>query len=217
MAPASGDTLSVMVASAAAAEAAWLQGDVEQIGPLTDDAWTLALSVDAKAHVGSLAWWRMLGGAVGGHGALADPFAAMLGGSWKEAAQDWSRRGSPVWAAYAQMLDPDIAAAESAVRALNSLGADAAVRAVLRTRKERGLGLPRRPRGVSADNPVGLTAREREVLRLLAQGLSTAQIAEELVMSPRTAEHHVSAVLRKFDAPSRAKAIAVAQAAGVLG
>ena len=53
----------------------------------------------------------------------------------------------------------------------------------------------RRPEG-----PAGLTAREVEVLRLLARGLSTKQIAERLAMSPKTAGNHIEHIYTKIDA-----------------
>jgi DNA-binding NarL/FixJ family response regulator len=58
---------------------------------------------------------------------------------------------------------------------------------------------PRRP----ADT---LTAREREVLALVAQGASNRQIAETLVVSERTARTHVSVILTKLDLVSRTQA-----------
>jgi DNA-binding NarL/FixJ family response regulator len=48
------------------------------------------------------------------------------------------------------------------------------------------------------------------VLTLLTEGLRNAQIADRLVVSERTVEHHVSAVLRKLDAQSRGEAVAKA-------
>lgn len=60
-----------------------------------------------------------------------------------------------------------------------------------------------------------LTAREREVLSLVAAGLSNAQIADRLIIAPKTAEHHVSRVLSKLGVHSRAQAAAHAVREGL--
>ncbi len=61
-----------------------------------------------------------------------------------------------------------------------------------------------------------VTAREREVLRLLAEGLTNRQIAERLVVSEHTVHRHVTNILRKLDLPSRTAAAAHAVRAGLL-
>ena len=63
--------------------------------------------------------------------------------------------------------------------------------------------LPRRPQPGTLTNPAGLTDRQLEILRLVATGLSNAEIAQQLVLSPRTVDHHVSAILGKLGVPTR--------------
>jgi RNA polymerase sigma factor (sigma-70 family) len=60
-----------------------------------------------------------------------------------------------------------------------------------------------------------LTPREREVLALLAEGLTNRRIAERLVVSEHTVHRHVASILRKLDLPTRAAAAAVAARAGL--
>jgi DNA-binding NarL/FixJ family response regulator len=61
-----------------------------------------------------------------------------------------------------------------------------------------------------------LTARQAEVLQLLAEGLSNTEIADRLFVSPRTIENHVSAVLSKLDGSTREDAVSRARDAGLL-
>jgi DNA-binding NarL/FixJ family response regulator len=63
--------------------------------------------------------------------------------------------------------------------------------------------------------PPRVTPRERDVLRLLAEGLTNRQIAERLVISEHTVHRHVTNVLRKLELPSRAAAAAYAVRAGL--
>ncbi len=58
----------------------------------------------------------------------------------------------------------------------------------------------------SRGNPFGLTAREIEVLRLVTQGLTYAQIAEQLIISPRTADAHLRSIYGKLGVTSRSAA-----------
>jgi DNA-binding CsgD family transcriptional regulator/tetratricopeptide (TPR) repeat protein len=68
---------------------------------------------------------------------------------------------------------------------------------------------PTEPDGLAAR--FGLTGRERQVLELLAQGLSNGEIARELFISPKTASVHVSAILYKLGVTSRIQAAAIAR------
>jgi DNA-binding NarL/FixJ family response regulator len=73
-----------------------------------------------------------------------------------------------------------------------------AVEAVLEAAGHR---VPRR-----RERPAGLTAREVEVLRLLARGMSNKAIAAHLVIAPKTASNHIEHIYSKIDAPNRAAA-----------
>ena len=92
-----------------------------------------------------------------------------------------------------------------------------AVAALFRARL-RDAGVNSVPRGrlpATRANPAGLTARQLDVLALLADGLSNADIAARLVISPKTADHHVSAILAKLEVRTRGEAAAVARRLGV--
>lgn len=73
-----------------------------------------------------------------------------------------------------------------------------------------------RSRGITQAGPFPqLSARESEVLALIAEGLSNSQIAGHLVLSEKTVRNNVSAVLTKLGVPTRAAAIALARDAGI--
>lgn len=62
----------------------------------------------------------------------------------------------------------------------------------------------------------GLTPREREVLELIAEGLTNREIAERLYIATKTAAVHVSNILAKVGASSRTEAVALARRSGAL-
>ena len=66
------------------------------------------------------------------------------------------------------------------------------------------------------DSVADLTRREREVLGLVAEGMRNRDIAERLVLSVRTVDHHVSAIMRKLRARSRGAAVVEARRLGLL-
>ncbi len=74
---------------------------------------------------------------------------------------------------------------------------------------------PRGPRATTRQHPAELTTRELEVLNLLAAGLRNSEIAARLVVSPKTVDHHVSAILRKLGVRNRCEASVAAHNLGV--
>ncbi|MEV6607334.1 response regulator transcription factor [Kutzneria sp. NPDC051319] len=80
---------------------------------------------------------------------------------------------------------------------------------------DRLLGLVGRPLSVATTPFPGLTGREREVLDLVAAGLSNQLIARQLRLSPKTVSNHLSAIFTKLQTASRAEAIVLAREAGL--
>ena len=78
-----------------------------------------------------------------------------------------------------------------------------------------GPAISRGPRRVTRAAPAGLTAREQEVLALLADGLADREISQKLFISERTVHHHVSAVLSKIGVSSRTAAAREAARLGI--
>ena len=139
-----------------------------------------------------------------------------MAGKWQEAADAWTALESPYEAALARS-DGDEEAQRRGLDELTELGARAASTVVARRLREQGAhGVPRGPRATTLANPAGLTSRESEVLALVAEGLRNAEIAERLVVSRKTVDHHVSAILRKLDVRTRGEAVATAAGRGLL-
>ncbi len=215
MARGTADAQRILPVALLQAEAAWTAGAVADIVALTDEAWVVCARVGEPWLLAELAWWRSLGGGVDTVPFdLPEPFALMRDGRVQDASEAWSRIDRPFWAALA-LAAGDPAQTSDAVAAVMRIDAPATAQAVRRDLARRGLPVPRGPRGTAQSNPAGLTARELDVLRLLVEGLTDAEIAARLTLSERTVGHHVSAILRKLAVPTRSRAAAAA--AQVLG
>jgi DNA-binding CsgD family transcriptional regulator len=208
----------VTLVAAARAEAAWLAGDHAAVKQVTDEGLALALERQEPWSIAELAYWRWLSGVRDElpEGNAVVPYRLSIAGEWTQAAKLWSDIGCPYEAALALAAADDETALRRAHDELQALGARPAIAIVARRLRERGArGVPRGPRRQTRANPAGLTGRELEVLALLVEGMRNAEIAKRLVISEKTVDHHVSAVLRKLDARTRGEASAAASNLGL--
>ena len=197
---------------AARAEAAWLAGDLERAQLEARAVYELAESRRHPWFTGELAYWRWRAGDTFSLPVwTALPFAAQIQGDWQTAAAEWERRGCPYLHAQA-LADGGEAAQLGALVILEQLGAAPSTSMLRDKLRQSGTRhLPRGPRPATRANPFGLTPRQLDVLLLIADGLSNAEIAARLVISRRTAEHHVAAILAKLDVASRQEAATLAR------
>jgi DNA-binding CsgD family transcriptional regulator len=197
---------------AARAEAAWLAGDRERTGQEARTVYDLAVRKRHPWMTGELAFWRWRASdTVAPPDWIATPFALHLAGDWRAAAVAWERLGCPYEQARA-LADGDAAAQTAALTIFARLGARPAAAAVRHRMQAAGLhNIPRGPRPATRDNPFSLTARQMDILALLAEDLTNAEIAARLYISPKTVDHHVSAVLAKLNVHARQAAAAWAR------
>jgi DNA-binding CsgD family transcriptional regulator/tetratricopeptide (TPR) repeat protein len=203
--------------AAARAEHAWYLGDLE--GMTREVATGLQHLADLRFPwlKGELLWWQSRAGVVSQiPDDIAEPYRLLLVGDWRAAADTWGTIGMPYEQALALAEGSD-AALREALAILDRLGAGPLAAIVRRRLRERGVrGIPRGPNESTRANPAGLTAKEAGVLALLAQGCTNTQLARKLHRSPKTIEHHVSAILEKLGVHSRTEAVAAAFELGIV-
>jgi DNA-binding NarL/FixJ family response regulator len=194
---------------------------------VVEDALDLAKRVAGQSWpwpTGELAFWLWrLGGpdrlpTSGLPDAAAEPFALQMIGVWEAAADRWRALACPYEAAAALADSDQEPQLRAALTELERLGARPLAAAVTRKLRELGVrDLVRGPRPATRANPANLTARETEVLALVAEGLRNADIARRLFVSPKTVDHHVSAILAKLGVRTRGEAARAATRLGISG
>ena len=208
LAHASGTLQRVAPVRAARAELAWLEGDLERCTSEARAAFELALGKRHPWFVGELAYWRWKAGDLqDAPDVAAEPFRWQIEGRWQAAAQAWADRLCPYEQARALAESEEASALVAAADTFQELGARPALeRLAARSDAVDAPPEPRGPRPSTRGNPAGLTNRQVDVLRLVAEGLTNAEIAERLIRSEKTVEHHVSAILAKLDVRNRTEA-----------
>jgi DNA-binding CsgD family transcriptional regulator len=213
-------------AGIARAEWAWLTGELEAARQVASVLLPATVNPGAAPFRGEVARYLVRAGvnvetfgvvtragdaADGPSADLPAGYAAGLRGDWRAAADAWRAAGDPYETAL-ELMEGDAEACEEAIRTLEGLGA--IVPASFARERLRALGAPvpprlRGPRAATRANPAGLTARQVAVLDLVREGLTNAEIAEQLVLSVRTVDHHVAAILQKLGVSSRREAASV--------
>ena len=147
---------------------------------------------------------------------LAHPHRLSLTGHPEDATAWWRRAGSVVDEALAAIDATDTEVRLRAVEQLDRLSAAATADRLRRILRHEGVTqLPVRPRAATSANPSGLTNRQLDVAKLVARGFTNAEIAERLFISPKTTDHHVSAVLLKLGVPNRRAVVVQASELGL--
>lgn len=178
----------------------------------------LAMERNARWVAEDMALWlSVLGETVRNSEALSPPFRFHCAGDWRQAAEGWRSLGCPFEEAMA-LSEGDEDAQRQALAIFDRLGAaPAAARLRRRLRAGGARAVPRGPIAGTRASPAGLTRRQTQVLSLIGEGLSNAEIADRLCISAKTAEHHVSAVMARLDANTRREAASEARKRGLLG
>lgn len=203
--------------AATRAEAALLRGDLGAVRAIARPAHDDAARLKDLNLQSELAWLLRRAGADVEAPATDHPFAVQARGDWRRAAELWRAAGAPYHEAQALTESPDEADLLAALVILDRIGAAPLARRVRADLRDRGArSIPRGPSSLTRQNPEGLTDRQVGVLRLLAEGLTNAEIAERLVVSVRTVDSHVAAILAKLGVQSRQDAVNAARDLGVL-
>jgi DNA-binding CsgD family transcriptional regulator/tetratricopeptide (TPR) repeat protein len=199
------------------AERSWLQGRSEEVAGILDWVYDEALHADSVWARGEVGFWMWRAGAIDGPPErAAEPYALQISGNWEGAANAWRQIGCPYEVAMALADGPREAKLE-ALEILDKLGGRPLADVIRRDLRVLGVqSVPRGPSQATRTNPAGLTPRQLEVLRLVAEGLSNEEIAERLYLSKKTVEHHVSAIYTKLGVGSRTNAVDAAAEVGAL-
>jgi DNA-binding CsgD family transcriptional regulator len=206
----------IVPARTARAEARWLEGASELAVQEIESGYELAGQTDPWTRGSLIVWLARLGRPVRvDPGELPEPFALEITGDIERAASAWERVGRRYDAALVR-FGSDETSLRRALATFDDLGATAASAAARRRMRQLGVqAIPRASRPATKAAPGGLTAREQEVLSLVADGLADREISERLFISERTVHHHVSAILSKFGVSSRTAAAREAARLGI--
>lgn len=204
-------------AAAAVAEHFWLSDNIDpEVLQRLEEILAQGIAIGTPWPSGAFAFWMWkLGLLDAAPDGTADFYGWIINGEYEKAAAFWHAKGIPYEEGLA-LMHGDEAEQIEAIRIFDDLGANATANKVRQALLDQGTKVPRGRSRATRDHAAGLTARQAEVLNLLARGLTNIEIADELFVSHRTVENHVSAVLMKLDVGSRKAAVKAARYQGIL-
>jgi len=199
------------------AEVHWLEGGLDEARAEAELAADVAGRCDDWERGAVATWLRRTGSTRTVEGALAEPYRLQIEGDWRRAAQAWSDLGCRYEEAFALVDADEDEPLRRALDLFQQFGSTAGTRVVRQRMRDLGMrSIPTGPQAATRDHPLGLTRRERQVLDLICDGRTNAEIAAKLFISAKTVDHHVSAVLAKLDAPNRGAAASEAVRLGLV-
>ncbi len=192
-------------------EAAYMDGDQGAAEEQLDALLQVKPGERHPWNIGEIAVWAKRFNRECPHGFMNDlpePYQLESKGDYEGAADSWIALGLPGHAAFAYVASQKADNLVKAMAIVEQLDAPGMERMIRRYADESGIGdrLPVAKRGpykASRNHPLGLTAKEQQVLELITKGASNREISDALSRSQRTIEHHVSSILGKFNASNR--------------
>jgi ATP/maltotriose-dependent transcriptional regulator MalT len=196
----------------ASAEAAWLAGDYQRLRRYISDFYDIAVQNKQPGFAAELAYWRRhVDDTVETFDWMVRPFVMEMHDDWRGAAAVWEALGCPYEQGRA-LAAGDSDAQKTALTIFERLGARPLAEHTRQKLRRAGIRtIPRGPRPTTKQNPFGLTNRQVEILALLTEQLTNAEIAARLHISPKTVDHHVSAILARLAVSSREAAAELAR------
>jgi DNA-binding CsgD family transcriptional regulator len=212
------DTQVLVPVALARAELAWLSGEPDGVSAALTPVIDIIFKTGVSRWIGEAALWQHRVGLLDKIPAgAAEPYALHIAGRWREAAEAWANLGRPYDQADALAEAPERPPLLEALAMFDRLGAAPWAAMVRRRLTQLGVqSVPRGPREATRASPGGLTRRQTEVLRLLADNLTYQAIAGRLYISIKTVDHHVTAIRAKLGAADRDEAVAAGRRLDIL-
>ncbi|MFO7525273.1 MAG: LuxR C-terminal-related transcriptional regulator [Ignavibacteriaceae bacterium] len=205
-----GEIMKLVKVKAARAEAFWLINMSEKNLDELIESFNLIKQSNNPWAIGEIAFWLWKFGSLTQiPECIAEPFLLQIKGDWLAAAKVWEELKCPYEQALA-LCDGNEKAMKRSIEIFDSLGAAATSQLIKQKMRKSGIkNIPKGARQSTKTNPYGLTGRQLEILKLVAEGFSNSEIGNKLYISPRTVENHVSTIFSKLDIHSRTEAAAL--------